>query len=82
VTFQSRPACELPAFSSGRIARGALISLSIPLSVASLCAETWFLLHESLRVLLDTKQRLIKVVSVSEGTLNEALSEHAKSLNR
>jgi DNA repair protein RadC len=48
-----------------------------------LCAETWFLLHESLRVvLLDTKQRLIKVVSVSEGTLNEALSEHAKSLNR
>src|SRR5260221_2068295 len=34
-----------------------------------------FLSHESLRViLLNTKQELIKVVSVSQGTLNEALA--------
>ena len=34
-----------------------------------------FLSHESLRVvLLNAKQHLIKVVSVSEGTLNEAVA--------
>jgi DNA repair protein RadC len=34
-----------------------------------------FLSHESLRViLLNTKQELIKVVSISQGTLNEALA--------
>jgi DNA repair protein RadC len=34
-----------------------------------------FLSHESLRViLLNTKQQLLKVVSISEGTLNEGLA--------
>jgi DNA repair protein RadC len=46
-----------------------------PLAVAELCAEMRFLSHEFLRVIpLNTKQELIKVVSVSQGTLNEALA--------
>jgi DNA repair protein RadC len=54
--------------------------IDTPLAVAELCAEMRFLSHESLRViLLNTKQQLIKVVSVSEATLNEALS-HLMSL--
>jgi DNA repair protein RadC len=49
--------------------------IDTPLAVASLCAEMRFLSHESLRViLLNAKQQLIKVASVSQGTLNEALS--------
>jgi DNA repair protein RadC len=49
--------------------------IDTPLAVAELCAKTRFLSHESLRVvLLNTKQELIKVVSVSKGTLNEALA--------
>jgi DNA repair protein RadC len=49
--------------------------IDTPLAVAELCAEMRFLTHESLRViLLNTKQELIKVVSVSQGTLNEALA--------
>jgi DNA repair protein RadC len=49
--------------------------IDTPLAVANLCAEMRFLCHESLRViLLDTRQQLIKVVSISEGTLNEALA--------
>ena len=49
--------------------------IDTPLAVAELCAEMRFLSHESLRaVLLNTKQELIKVVSVSQGTLNEALA--------
>jgi hypothetical protein len=45
------------------------------LAVANLCAEMRFLSHESSRViLLNTKQQLIKVVSVSEGTVNESLA--------
>ena len=51
------------------------LTIDTPLAVANLCAEMRFLSHESLRViLLNTKQQLIKVLSVSEGTLNEALS--------
>jgi DNA repair protein RadC len=51
--------------------------IDTPLAVASLCAEMRFLSHESLRVILiNTKQQLINVVSVSQGTLNEALSHH------
>ena len=47
--------------------------IDTPLAVAELCAEMRFLSHESLRVvLINTKQELIKVVSVSQGTLNEA----------
>src|SRR5260221_10849775 len=49
--------------------------IDTPLAVAELCAEMRFLSHESLRViLLNTKQELIKVLSVSQGTLNEALA--------
>jgi len=49
--------------------------IDAPLAVAELCAEMRFLSHESLRViLLNTKQQLIKVVSVSQGTLNAALA--------
>jgi DNA repair protein RadC len=49
--------------------------IDTPLAVAELCAEMRFLSHESLRViLLNTKQELIKVVSVRQGTLNEALA--------
>jgi DNA repair protein RadC len=49
--------------------------IDTPLAVAELCTEMRFLSHESLRViLLNTKQELIKVVSVSQGTLNEALA--------
>ena len=49
------------------------------LSIAGLCSEMRFLDRESLRVvLLDAKQHLIKVVSVSQGTLNEAHAILAK----
>ena len=57
--------------------------IDTPLAVAELCAEMRFLSQESLRViLLNTKQELIKVVSVSQGTLNEALLTPVKFLNR
>jgi DNA repair protein RadC len=46
-----------------------------PQAIADLCSEMRFLSHESLRVvLLNAKQHLVKVVSISEGTLNEALA--------
>ena len=49
--------------------------IDTPLAVAELCSEMRFLSHESLRiVLVNTDQELIKVVSVSQGTLNEALA--------
>jgi len=49
--------------------------IDTPLAVAEPCSELRFLSHESLRgVLLNTKQELIKVVSVSQGTLDEALA--------
>jgi len=46
-----------------------------PLAIAELCSEMRFLDRESLRVvLLNTKQQLIKVATVSQDTLNEALA--------
>ncbi|MBV8227345.1 MAG: DNA repair protein RadC, partial [Verrucomicrobia bacterium] len=49
------------------------ITIDNPLAIAELCSEMRFLDRESLRVvLLNAKQHLIKVVSVSQGTLNEA----------
>jgi DNA repair protein RadC len=46
-----------------------------PLAIAELGSEMRFLDRESLRVvLLNTKQQLIKVATVSQGTLNEALA--------
>jgi DNA repair protein RadC len=72
-------ACQL--VSSLRLAAVALheersqLVIDTPLAVAELCAEMRFLFHESLRViLLNTKQQLIKVIPVSQGTLNEALA--------
>jgi DNA repair protein RadC len=47
--------------------------IDTPLRVAELYAEMHFLSRESLRVVLvNTRQELIKVVSASQGTLNEA----------
>jgi DNA repair protein RadC len=49
--------------------------IDTPVAIAELCSEMRFLCHESLRiVLVNTKQELIKVVSVSQGTLNETLA--------
>src|SRR5580658_9042851 len=49
--------------------------IDTPLAVADLCAEMRFLSHESLRViLLNTKQQLIKIATISQGTLNESLA--------
>jgi DNA repair protein RadC len=46
-----------------------------PLAIAELCSEMRFLDRESLRVvLLNTKQHLIKVCTVSQGTVNESLA--------
>jgi DNA repair protein RadC len=49
------------------------LTIDSPEIIADLCSEMRFLDRESLRaVLLDAKQRLIKVATVSQGTLNEA----------
>jgi DNA repair protein RadC len=49
------------------------LTIDGPLAIADLCSEMRFLDRESLCVvLLDAKQHLIKVVTVSQGTLNEA----------
>jgi len=76
--FLSR-AKAVRAVSALRLAAVALrqerqqLTIDNPRSIADLCSEMRFLSHESLRVvLLNAKQQLIKVVSVGEGTLNEA----------
>ena len=49
------------------------LTIDSPLAIADLCSEMRFLDRESLRVvLLNAKQHLIKVATVSQGTLNEA----------
>jgi DNA repair protein RadC len=51
------------------------VTIDSPAIVAELCSEMRFLDRESLRVvLLNTKQHLIKVVTVSQGTVNESLA--------
>jgi DNA repair protein RadC len=51
------------------------LAIDSPLAIAELCAEVRFLDRESLRVvLLNAKQHLIKVASVSQGTVNESLA--------
>jgi DNA repair protein RadC len=51
------------------------LAIDNPLAIAELCSEMRFLDRESLRVvLLNTKQHLIKVCTVSQGTLNESLA--------
>jgi DNA repair protein RadC len=50
-------------------------TLEDPLAVAELCSEMRFLSHESLRVvLLNTKQQLIKIATVSQGSVNESIA--------
>jgi DNA repair protein RadC len=51
------------------------LTIDSPLAVAELCSEMRFLDRESLRVvLLNAKQHLIKVATVSQGTVNESLA--------
>ncbi len=51
------------------------LTIDNPLAIADLCSEMRFLDRESLRVvLLDAKQHLIKVATVSQGTVNEFLA--------
>jgi DNA repair protein RadC len=51
------------------------ITIDSPEIVAELCSEMRFLDRESLRVvLLNTKRHLIKVVTVSQGTVDESLA--------
>jgi DNA repair protein RadC len=50
------------------------LTIDSPLAIADLCSEMRFLDHECLRVvLLNTKQHLIKVCTVSQGSVNESL---------
>jgi DNA repair protein RadC len=51
------------------------ITIDSPEIVAELCSEMRFLDRELLRVvLLNARQHLIKVVTVSQGTVNESLA--------
>ena len=51
------------------------LTIDSPLAIAELCSEMRFLDRESLRVvLLNAKQHLIKVATVSQGTVNESLA--------
>jgi DNA repair protein RadC len=50
-------------------------TLDNPLAVAELCSEMRFLSHESLRVvLLNAKRQLLKIATVSQGSLNETVA--------
>jgi DNA repair protein RadC len=50
------------------------LTIDRPLAIADLCSEMRFLDRESLRVvLLNTRQHLIKVCTVSQGSVNESL---------
>jgi DNA repair protein RadC len=50
------------------------LTIDSPLSIADLCSEMRFLDRECLRVvLLNAKQHLIKVCTVSQGSVNESL---------
>jgi DNA repair protein RadC len=50
--------------------------IDTPLANAELFAGMRFFSHESLRVVrVNVKQELIKVVSLSQGTLSEALAQ-------
>jgi len=51
------------------------LTIDSPLAVADLCSEMRFLDRECLRVvLLNAKQHLIKVCTVSQGSVNESLA--------
>jgi DNA repair protein RadC len=50
-------------------------TLEDPLAIAELCSEMRVLDRESLRVvLLNTKQQLIKIATVSQGSVNESIA--------
>ena len=73
---RSKALCLVSSLRMGAVAlREERQSLTIdsPLAIADLCSEMRFLDRESLSVvLLNAKQHLIKVATVSQGTLNEA----------
>ena len=51
------------------------LTIDSPLAIADLCSEMRFLDRELLRVvLLNAKQHLIKVATVSQGSVNESLA--------
>jgi DNA repair protein RadC len=51
------------------------LTIDSPLAIAELCSEMRFLDRESLRVvLLNAKQRLIKILTISQGSVNETLA--------
>jgi DNA repair protein RadC len=51
------------------------LTIDSPIAIAELCSEMRFLDRESLRVvLLNAKQHLIKVATVSQGSVNETLA--------
>jgi len=51
------------------------LTIDSPLAIADLCSETRFLDREWFRVvLLNAKQHLIKVCTVSQGSVNESLA--------
>jgi DNA repair protein RadC len=54
---------------------GQSLTIHSPVAIADLCSEMRFLDRESIRVvLLNAKQHLIKVATVSQGTVNESLA--------
>jgi DNA repair protein RadC len=76
----------LRLISSLRLAAVALreerqsLTIDSPLAIADLCCEMRFLDREILRVvLLNAKQHLIKVCTVSQGIVNEALG-HSREI--
>jgi len=51
------------------------LTIDSPVAIADLCSEMRFLDRESLRVvLLNAKQQLIKIATISQGTVNESLA--------
>ena len=51
------------------------LTINSPVAIEELCSEMRFLDRESLRVvLLNAKQHLIKICTVSQGTVNESLA--------
>jgi DNA repair protein RadC len=56
------------------------LTIDSPLAISDLCSEMRFLDREFLRVvLLNAKQQLIKVATVSQGSVNECLA-HLRAL--
>jgi DNA repair protein RadC len=59
------------------------LTIDSPLAITELCSEMRFLDRESLRVvLLDAKQHLIEVCTVSQGTVNESPAHPREILSR